>query len=182
MQFGTNSATSLFFSLGNDSVCKLHKLFCATRATNKGIGKQFRCRGPLVRLHLILPPFPHVRVQSTRQKRLEHFTPILRMLHRRRRTGVNQQQRLQRRVVVVRRLAVRHLQRSDAQRPDVHLAGIADSLDKFRSHPEGRAHHRLAPLVLRVKEWRNAHGRSEPHGKTEIGQFYFALAVQQDVV
>ena len=46
--------------------------------------------------------------------------------------------------VSVGRLALRHLQRRDAERPDVCHAVVADLLDHFRRHPERRAYHCVA--------------------------------------
>lgn len=45
--------------------------------------------------------------------------------------------------VGVGRFALGHLQRRDAQRPDVGHAVVADLLDDFRRHPEGGADHRV---------------------------------------
>ena len=105
---------------------------------------------------------------------------------------MNQQQRLrlshaslpnlQRSVVVVRRLAVRHLQRRDAERPDVHLACVAHALNQLGRHPERRAHHRLAPLALDVRETERTHLGGETHGEAEVGEFDLALPVDEDVV
>ena len=97
-------------------------------------------------------PLRHILLQSKLQKGLELVTPPPRLLQRGRRTRVDLQQRLQRRVPEVRRLALGHLQRRDARAPHVNRHTVASTLNQLGSHPEGRPHHRLPLVFLRLRK------------------------------
>lgn len=82
------------------------------------------------------------------------------------------EQSSQRRLLEKRRLAFRHLDERDAQRPNIHLRVVLVPLDELGRHPVGRADDRRALRLL----------TREVDGEPEISQFDFSVEVDQDVV
>lgn len=123
-----------------------------------------------------------VELQTALQEVEELWGPLVGVVYGGRGGGVDHQQRLrliltpgahaERGLAVVGRLAVGHLQRGDAQRPDVHAAVVGRAADELGRHPEGRAHHGLAAVLL----------LREPHGEAEVGELDLPLRVHQHVV
>eukprot|EP00047_Mylnosiga_fluctuans_P001701 m.221524 g.221524 ORF g.221524 m.221524 type:complete len:498 (+) comp10604_c0_seq1:1523-3016(+) len=132
------------------------------RLAQEGVLQELGCARAAVDVHL----------QALVQEILEDVGKILRVLQLGRAVGGNQIQRAEGILVEVRRLALDHLDRHDAQRPDVDLRAVLLPRDDLGGHPVRRAHHG-GPLRRLRRQL-----RAEP----EVGELDIARHAKKDVI
>ena len=162
----------LVAALVQDLESKLSKSIGTTRLLNEGMLQHFVGSASLA----------GIEFQTVLQEVNELWRPPVRVMYGGGWGSVDHQQCLhlivargthaERRLPVVRWLAVSHLQRGDAQRPNVHTAIVRRAADQLGSHPEGCAHDGLAAVLLLRK----------PYSEAKVGKFNLALCVHKHIV
>lgn len=113
-----------------------------------------------------------IDAQADAQKALEFLAQLLRLLEPGRAVGGDEVQRLERLLVQVRRLRLNHLNRHDAERPNVDFAAVFLLLDHLGRHPVRCADHGCAFGAL----------FRQLGAEAEIGDFDIAARAEQYVV